>query len=498
MGCLRTCRRAAVLLGILTAATGHDLLGDCVLVGFGPQPKPRAAMSARIAAGDCEVYGIVHWGLNTYTDREWGFGDEDPAMLAPKAFDAGQIVGACRAGGLAGLVVVAKHHDGFCLWPTKTTGHNVSKAVDFRGGRGDYVKEMAEACRRAGLRFGVYVSPWDRHDPDYATPKYVEKYHAQIRELLGGDYGEVFEMWFDGANGGDGWYGGAKERRKIGSADDYYRFPEVFRLVRELQPKACIFAGESDESDLRWPGNEKGELDPDSGATICTVGGYADGKYGNPEYAKRINTGMRTFEGVEFPMFFRVCECDFPLRPGWFYHEKERGKTKSGLYLLKRYLNTVGNGGMMNVGIAPDKDGRLDDEDVKALADFGRLKAAFFSRPVTNGLCNVVVMSEDVVNCGETCDEWLLYENDKEEPWSWRLDADRKIARGKNIGIKRIRTLDAPRPAERLRLHVDGDGAEALPMKFYYVEPEFLKAVLASSTESGETDTAKWMTAPSP
>ncbi|MBR1921081.1 MAG: hypothetical protein IJ829_03625, partial [Kiritimatiellae bacterium] len=103
MGCLRTCRRAAVLLGILTAATGHDLLGDCVLVGFGPQPKPRAAMSARIAAGDCEVYGIVHWGLNTYTDREWGFGDEDPAMLAPKAFDAGQIVGACRAGGLAGL-----------------------------------------------------------------------------------------------------------------------------------------------------------------------------------------------------------------------------------------------------------------------------------------------------------------------------------------------------------------------------------------------------------
>lgn len=461
-------------------------------IGFGSNPKPRAAMAERIAAGDCEVYGIVHWGLNTYTDREWGFGDEDPQMLAPKAFDADQIVGTCKAGGLGGLVVVAKHHDGFCLWPTKTTEHNISKSP-FRGGKGDYVREMERACRKAGLKFGVYVSPWDRHDPDYATPKYVEKFHAQIKELLGGDYGEVFEMWFDGANGGDGWYGGAKERRKI--AGGYYRFPEVFKFVRELQPKVCIFAGESDDSDFRWPGNEKGELDPCSGATICTVGGFADGKYGNPEYKKRINIGMRFFEGaVEYPMFFRVCECDFPLRPGWFYHAKEKGKTKSGLYLLKRYLNTVGNGGTMNLGIAPNKDGLLDDEDVKALRDFGKFKAAFFSKPVTNGLCNVVVMSEDVVNRGEACDEWLLYENDKEEPWSWQLEDGRKLAYGKNIGIKRIRTLDTPRPAERLHLNVYGDDAEALPMKFYYVEPDFLKAVLSATTESGETDTAKWMT----
>ena len=477
-------------------------------IDFGPTPKPGPALAARIAAGDCEVYGIVHWGLNTYTDREWGYGDEDPALLNPAKFDADQIVGACKAGGLGGLIVVAKHHDGFCLWPTKTTEHNITKTPFWKSwspkfelenekiplsnsnsklelkretGR-DYVKEMEQACRRAGLKFGVYVSPWDRNSAHYATDKYVEIYHAQIKELLSGDYGEVFEMWFDGANGGDGWYGGANERRRIGG--DYYRFQEVFKFVRELQPKVCIFAGESDDSDFRWPGNEKGELDQNSCATICSVGGFVDGKYGNPEYKNRINRGMRRFENTAAqPMFFRVCECDFPMRPGWFYHAKEKGKTKSGIYLLKRYLNTIGNGGTMNLGIAPNKDGLLDDEDVKALADFGKLKAAFFSKPITNGLCNVVVMGEDVVNRGETCYEWQLF------------DGKEKLIYGMTIGIKRIRTLESPCRAENIRLEVYGYNAEALPLKFYYVEPEFLKAVLSSTTESGETDTAKWMTA---
>ena len=501
-------KKLLVVVAVSLLMAAHTVMA--LSIDFGPTPKPGPALAARIAAGDCEVYGIVHWGLNTYTDREWGYGDEDPALLNPAKFDADQIVGACKAGGLGGLIVVAKHHDGFCLWPTKTTEHNITKTPFWKSwspklelenekiplsnsnsklelkretGR-DYVKEMEQACRRAGLKFGVYVSPWDRNSAHYATDKYVEIYHAQIRELLSGEYGEIFEMWFDGANGGDGWYGGAKERRRIGVASDYYRFPEVFKFVRELQPKACIFAGESDDSDFRWPGNERGELDPNSCATICTVGGFADGKYGNPEYKNRINRGMRRFENTAgHPLFFRVCECDFPMRPGWFYHAKEKGKTKSGIYLLKRYLNTIGNGGTMNLGIAPNKDGLLDDEDVKALADFGKLKAAFFSKPITNGLCNVVVMGEDVVNRGETCDEWQLF------------DGREKLICGRTIGIKRIRTLESPCRAENMRLEVYGDNVEALPLKFYYVEPEFLKAVLSATTESGETDTAKWMTA---
>ena len=498
-GKLMTIRKKLLVVVAAALLSASHSASALSISSSGAVPKPGPALAARIAAGDCEVYGIVHWGLNTYTDREWGYGDENPEILAPAHFDADQIAGACRDGGLAGLIVVAKHHDGFCLWPTKTTEHNITKTPFWRGqgsvvrsqesggrSRGrDYVKEMEQACRRAGLKFGVYVSPWDRHDADYASPKYVEKYHAQIKELLSGDYGEVFEMWFDGANGGDGWYGGAKERRRI--AGDYYRFPEVFKFVRELQPKVCIFAGESDESDFRWPGNEKGELDPDSCATICSTGGFADGKYGNPDYKEHMNTGMRLFDT---PSFFRVCECDFPMRNGWFYHAREKGKTKCGLYLLQRYLNTVGNGGTMNIGIAPNKDGLLDDEDVKALADFGKLKAKFFSQPVTNGLCNVAVMSEDVVKNGETCGEWLLYEGDKGD-----LDEGNELAHGTHIGIKRIRTLERPLRAEKLHGYVYNSGQEEWPVKFYYVEPDFLKAVLSATTESGETDTAKWMKA---
>ena len=466
------------MLGLVAAA-----VLTTVVTAAGVPPKPRPALAARIAAGDCEVYGIVHWGLNTYTDREWGYGDEDPALLNPAKFDADQIVGACKAGGLCGLIVVAKHHDGFCLWPTKTTEHNISKSP-FRGGNGDYVREMEQACRRAGLKFGVYVSPWDRNSAHYATEKYVEIYHAQIKELLSGDYGEVFEMWFDGANGGDGWYGGAKERRRIGGG--YYRFPEVYKFVRELQPKVCIFAGESDESDFRWPGNEKGELDPNSCATICTVGGFVDGKYGNPEYKNRINRGMRRFENTAAqPMFFRVCECDFPMRPGWFYHERERGRTKSAAYLMQRYLNTVGNGGTMNIGIAPNKDGRLDEEDVKALKGFKTLKDAFFGD--CRGKCNVIVAWEDVSN-GEISRDWTVKYKDK------------VVASGTTLGIKRIRVLDEAVPNNDLEWNsgnVDGTPGEGYSahVRFYYADPELVKIVKSATTESGETDTAKWMMA---
>ena len=443
------------------------------------RPVPSAALKERLKANE-DVIGIVHWGLNTFTDREWGYGDEDPAKLAPAKFDADQIVRACAAGGLKGLVIVAKHHDGFCLWPTKTTEHNISKAVNFRGGKGDYVREMADACRRAGLKFGVYVSPWDRNNANYGTEKYVETYHAQIKELLGGSYGEVFEMWFDGANGGDGYYGGAREKRRI--PNGYYRFDEVFKFVRELQPKVCIFAGEHDTADFRWPGNECGDLCADSRATICTVGGFADGKYGNPDYGKYINSGCADGQ------FFKMCEADFPLRPGWFYHAKERGKSKHAAYLMNRYLKTVGNGGTMNIGIAPNKDGQLDEEDVKALKGFGELRKAFFARPVSpeDGF-NVVVFREDL-SAGEQIDEWKF------------SVGGRDVLKGKSIGHRRIRILDKPiYEVEEISLDVKLAGGkqptgQPATIDLYRVDPELIKLVQAATTESGETDTAKWMT----
>ena len=441
------------------------------------RPVPRPALRDRLANGP-ELYGIVHWGLNTYTDREWGYGDEDPKLLAPAAFDADQIVGACRDGGLEGLIVVAKHHDGFCLWPTKTTAHSIARAP-FRDGRGDYVREMAEACRRAGLAFGVYVSPWDRNSAHYGTERYVEIYHAQIRELLSGGYGEVFEMWFDGANGGDGWYGGARERRSISAG--YYRFDEVFAFVRALQPNVCIFAGESDLSDFRWPGNERGELGDDSRATIASVGGFANGEYGNPDYAYQINCGQPS------GAYFRPCEADFPLRRGWFFHERERGTTKSPAFLLKAYLRTVGNGGTMNLGIAPDRDGRLDAEDVRALKGFAALKAAFFAHEVSGDgqPFNAVVLSEDLSR-GEQVDHWTL-----QGDGAW-------LATGRAIGRRRIRLLDRTVAPRKVELHVTADGGDrqAVSIRRYLVPDSVLAALRNATGDGRETDTAKWMTRP--
>ena len=434
------------------------------------RPAPTAAQLARVDA-EIEIYGIVHWGLNTFTDREWGYGDEDPALLSPAEFDAGQIVRASRDGGLQGLVVVAKHHDGFCLWPTKTTGHNISKSP-FRGGKGDYVREMSDACRRYGLKFGVYCSPWDRNNAHYATPKYVEVYHAQIKELLGGAYGEVFEMWFDNANGGDGYYGGAREKRKI--PYDYYRFGEVFRFVRELQPGICIF-NEDDAADFRFPGNEQGILDPDCRATAAHYDITRDYR----EYMAWSNKGVK--EGVRF----HPPEADFPLRPGWFYHDSQRGKTKSGAFLMKRYLNTVGNGGTMNIGLAPDRRGLLCDEDVRALRHFGEIKKAFFAKPVAEGLCNVVVMREDVAR-GERVDSWKL------------LSRGEEVDSGKSIGIKRIRVLPRAVAAETLRLEVKSDteiAPKVLSMRFYRADETLLSLIEKAEADSGETDTAKWMNA---
>ena len=430
------------------------------------RPVPNPALAHRLADGP-DVIGIVHWGLNTYTDREWGYGDEDPALLNPAKFDADQIVEVCKAGGIDGLVIVAKHHDGFCLWPTKTTGHNITKAP-FRDGKGDYVREMEQACRRAGLKFGVYVSPWDRNNEHYATEKYVELYHEQLRELLGGDYGEVFEMWFNGANGGDGWYGGAKERRTI--SKDYYRFGELMRKIRAMQPGITVFGGGKD-GDFRWPGNERGILDPDSRATSLAPGA--------PGYREQLNTG--TIGGT----FFLACESDFPLRRGWFYHKKEDGSAKNSAYLAKLYLSSVGNGGTMDIGIAPTKDGIVCDEDIKALEGFKKIRDALFANEVTESgkPFNLVVMKEDLRN-GEQIDDWCIVADGRE------------ILSGKAIGKCRIRLLREPVAPNDCRLVIRKDGGQPGPvtLKKYFVNPELAATILDASADSRETDTAIWMT----
>lgn len=328
---------------------------------FNPGRIPHPRLVRRLGIRIC---GIMHFGLNTFSGKEWGYGDEPPELFNPSGFDPDQIAAGCKAGGLDGLILVCKHHDGFCLWPTKTTDYSVA-ASPWRNGRGDFVGEMAAACRRAGLQVGFYVSPWDRHDARYGKPEYVtEVFREQLREVLG-NYGPAFEVWFDGANGGDGWYGGACGERHI-DRSAYYGWAENWALVRELQPDAAIFSDVG--PDLRWAGNERGYAAPE--CRSCITPRVAAGNTGDPSPGSvdETNLGTGDIDG-------RFCippECDVPLRPGWFYHELENSSLRSVAHLAEIYEQSVGNGGVMNLGVSPDRSGRMHETDLKRLAGFKR------------------------------------------------------------------------------------------------------------------------------
>lgn len=201
------------------------------------------------------MYAFIHYSLNTYTDQEWGFGNEDPKLFNPSNLDCRQWARVCKQAGMKGIIFTAKHHCGFCMWPSKYTEYSV-KNSPWKNGKGDVVRELAEACKEEGLEYAVYLSPWDRNHPEYGKPAYVTYFRNQLRELLT-EYGDMFEVWFDGANGGDGWYGGANEVRKI-DRTTYYQWPETYRMIRELQPKCLIWNDGSDRGDLRWVGTEAG------------------------------------------------------------------------------------------------------------------------------------------------------------------------------------------------------------------------------------------------
>jgi alpha-L-fucosidase len=215
-----------------------------------PTPIGPVPSAAQLAWHEMELNAFVHFTTNTFTDKEWGYGDESPAIFNPTAFDADQWITTFKEAGFKGVILTCKHHDGFCLWPSEFTEHSV-KNSPFKK---DAVKEVAEACKRHGLKFGIYVSPWDRNHADYGTPKYVEYYRNQLKELFT-NYGPVFEMWFDGANGGDGFYGGKREQRKINGAT-FYDWPTTLNTVRELEPEIIFFSDAG--PGVRWVGNERG------------------------------------------------------------------------------------------------------------------------------------------------------------------------------------------------------------------------------------------------
>lgn len=336
---------------------------------YGPVPSQR-----QLQWHDVEMYGLIHFTPTTYEDKEWGYGDADPAIFNPTNFDAEQIIQAAKASGMRGIVLVAKHHDGFCLWPTKTTDYNITKSP-FRGGKGDLVKEVEVAARKHGLQFGVYVSPWDRNHPQYGTPAYLEVYRQQLTELYT-NYGALFMSWHDGANGGDGYYGGAREKRSIDNTV-YYKWNETWtEYTRKLQPTANIF---SDIGwDVRWVGNEKGEASEVHWATFTPrppagVNEAVPGQANYPESPVGHRDGK----------YWMPAECDVPLRQGWFYHANEKPKTPEQLFDL--YLKSVGRGAGLDLGLAPDTRGLLHEDDVESLQVFGEKLTKTFSKNLLQG-----------------------------------------------------------------------------------------------------------------
>jgi alpha-L-fucosidase len=321
-----------------------------------------------------EIYAFLHFTVNTFTDREWGYGDEDCSVFNPTAFDADQIVSSLKAGGMKAAILTCKHHDGFCLWPTKTTDHNVSHS-SWKDGKGDVVREISTACKRHGLEFGIYVSPWDRNNPHYGSPEYVNVYRQQLHELLT-EYGPICEVWHDGANGGDGYYGGARETRSI-DRRVYYHWPETWAMIRKLQPNAVIFSDVG--PDIRWVGNESGFANETCWATYDPVG--EDGGAAAPGFIKSQFSGTGTQHGKHW----LPAECDVSIRPGWFWHEKENSQVKSPVKLLELYYKSVGRGASFLLNVPPDRRGLINEADAASLAEFSKTMKSTFKTNVAKG-----------------------------------------------------------------------------------------------------------------
>jgi alpha-L-fucosidase len=306
-----------------------------------PVPTP-----AQLAWQRDELAMFIHFGVNTFTDREWGDGKESPAIFAPTALDARQWARTARAAGFKAMILTAKHHDGFCLWPTATTTHSVVSSP-WRGGQGDLVREFVEACRAEGLKVGLYLSPWDQNHPTYGdSPRYTAVYEAQLTELLT-RYGAIHEVWFDGANGE-----GPNGKRQV------YDWPRTWALVRRLQPEAVMFSDAG--PDVRWIGNERGVAGETNWSTVDPAIVPVPGMTGD-EVMRSLQQGDRGGS------VWRPGETDVSIRPGWFYHAAEDGRVRTADDLVELYFTSVGRNSKLLLNVPPTRAGLLHASDVASL-----------------------------------------------------------------------------------------------------------------------------------
>jgi alpha-L-fucosidase len=393
-------------------------------------PSPR-----QLAWQQLEFIGFAHFGVNTFTDREWGTGKEDEKVFNPTDFDADQWARVWKDAGMKLLILTCKHHDGFCLWPSTYTEHSV-KNSPWRGGKGDVVREVSDACRKAGIKFGVYLSPWDRNNPEYGnSPVYNEYFRNQLRELMT-NYGEIAEVWFDGACGE-----GPNGKRQV------YDFGSYYEVVRELQPQAVIaICG----PDVRWVGNETG-------------------------VARETEWSVQRRGGK--PVWYPA-ECDVSIRPGWFYHASQDSKVKSLAKLIDIYFKSVGRNSVLLLNIPPDRRGLIHENDHARLKELCAWLDAMHARDFAQGATgpqaevltdarqgtvwqgkapadtvlelpqaaafNVVMLREDVAR-GQHVEAFAV---EAEIDGQWR-----EIAKGTTIGYRRLLRI-ADTTARRIRIRI--------------------------------------------
>lgn len=405
---LFSCSKNSEPYSNIVTISESDTMDDVVLKAVRVAPSPR-----QLAWQELEFTAFIHFTINTFTDREWGDGSEDPSLFNPTALDANQWAAVCRDAGMKLMILTAKHHDGFCLWPSVYTEHSI-KNSPWKNGQGDVVRDVSEACRKAGLKFGVYLSPWDRHEPTYGdSPTYNEHFKNQLRELLT-NYGEIAEVWFDGACGE-----GPNGKRQVYDWEGYYR------LIREIHPNAVIAVM---GPDVRWVGTESGygretewSVVPIDSRNLRTMAENSDSPqifdfFLPPSDLMQSDIGSREKLNGATALVWYPSEVDVSIRPGWFYHASQDSFVKSPEKLVDIYYSSIGRNSLLLLNLPPDRRGLIHENDVQSLQEMRAILNATFKTNLAVGAAVISSNSEnknkpDYIIDGNKNTYWAAEEN---------------------------------------------------------------------------------------